>query len=130
VSTHGFPNLHLLYGPNTNLGHDSIILMIEAQVHYVIECIAGLDARGHAAVDVKEDVEARYNEDLQARLHTMAWYDVANSWYMDGGKVTNNWAGGTWEYMRRLRAVPWGAYELLGSRAARWKWMSGGSMRP
>jgi cation diffusion facilitator CzcD-associated flavoprotein CzcO len=115
VSTHGFPNLHMMYGPNTNLGHNSIIVMIEAQTRYIIECIKGIEERGSAALDVKEDVETRYNEEIQERLHTLAFYDVASSWYMDAGRVTNNWAGSTWEYMRRLRNVPWEAYDLLGS---------------
>lgn len=115
VSTHGFPNLHMLYGPNTNLGHNSILLMVEAQSRYIVACIQGLDERARAALDIKQDAETRYNEELQARLHTMAWYEVAASWYMDGGKITNNWAGSTWEYLRRMRHVPWDAYDLLGS---------------
>ncbi len=115
VSTHGFPNLHMLYGPNTNLGHNSILLMVEAQSRYIVECMEGLEARGRSALDVRQAVEDSYNAELQARLHTMAWYEVAASWYMDGGKVTNNWAGSTWEYVRRLRQVPWHAYDLLGS---------------
>lgn len=114
VSTHGFPNLHMMYGPNTNLGHNSIIVMLEAQARYIIACIQGIAARGSAALDVKKDAEIRYNEEIQVRLHAMAFYEVEASWYMDGGKVTNNWAGSTWEYMRRLREVSWDSYRLLG----------------
>jgi len=112
VSTSGFPNLHLLYGPNTNLGHTSIIIMLEAQVDYVIQAIEYLDANGLTAVDVKADVEVQYNQELQSRLSKMAFSLIEQSWYKDGNKITNNWAGGTKEYCRRLRQVDWNAYSL------------------
>lgn len=113
VSTNGFPNLHMMYGPNTNLGHSSIIIMLEAQADFVIRTIKHQGAQGLAAMDVKSDVENQFNVELQARLSNLAFTKVAQSWYMDGNKVTNNWAGGTKEYVRRLRSLDWVAYDAM-----------------
>ena len=110
VATHGFPNLHLLYGPNTNLGHTSVIIMHEAQANYIVRAIEYLDRHGHAALDIARDVEQRFNDDLQARLASTAFTQVTNSWYMDGQRITNNWPGGTREYLRRLNKVDWRRY--------------------
>ncbi len=117
IATHGFPNLYLLYGPNTNLGHNSIIIMIEAQVRYIVQCIEHTRSRQLAALDVRPDVEARYNAELQARLREMAFAEVDHSWYMDRGRITNNWAGSTWEYMRRLHRVRWEDFEEIPAPA-------------
>jgi cation diffusion facilitator CzcD-associated flavoprotein CzcO len=112
VSTHGFPNLHLLYGPNTNLGHTSIIIMLEAQADYVIQAMVNLDQLGKQSCEVKNEVEQDYNQELQTRLSTMAFSKIENSWYKDGDKVTNNWAGGTREYAKRLKKIDMAAYTL------------------
>jgi cation diffusion facilitator CzcD-associated flavoprotein CzcO len=110
VSTNGFPNLHLLYGPNTNLGHSSIIIMLEAQVDYILQTMRHIDETATQACEVKPDVEDRYNRELQSRLSKMAFSKVEQSWYKDGDKVTNNWAGGTREYVKRLKKIDIGAY--------------------
>jgi len=112
VSTNGFPNLHLLYGPNTNLGHSSIIIMLEAQVNYIIQAMDQLDQLGKQSCDVKKDVEANYNKEIQRRLSHMAFSKIEQSWYKDGNKVTNNWAGGTREYVRRLKKINMAAYTV------------------
>ena len=113
VATHGFPNLHLMYGPNTNLGHTSIIIMLEAQARYIVQSIIGLKQRSALALDVKAVCEQSYNEEIQNRLQQLAFSKVPDSWYMDGGRITNNWAGGTREYRRRLSNVAWDAYTLI-----------------
>lgn len=110
VSTHGFPNLHLLYGPNTNLGHSSIIIMLEAQVDYVLQTMAHLDKNSFKSCEVKESVEQRFNDELQQRLGRMAFSQIQQSWYKDGNRVTNNWAGGTREYTKRLKDLRSDAY--------------------
>jgi len=112
VSTNGFPNLHLLYGPNTNLGHSSIIIMLEAQADYVIQAMSYLDETGKQTCDIKDDVEQKYNQELQSRLSNMAFSKVAQSWYKDGNKVTNNWMGGTREYVKRLKKIDMSAYTI------------------
>jgi len=110
MSTHGFPNLHIMYGPNTNLGHNSIILMIEAQANYIIEAIKLLDTNNQQSIEVKAEVEAAYNQDIQNRLSNMTFAEVENSWYKDGDKITNNWVGSVGEYRKRLLNVDWSHY--------------------
>lgn len=105
VCTANFPNFFMMYGPNTNLGHNSIVLMAEAQAGYICACIKRM--RNAGALEVKAEVERQYNDELQRRLNGMVWNSLDSSWYKDGGRVTNNWAGTTWEYMRRLRDVRW-----------------------
>ena len=105
VSVNGFPNLHLLYGPNTNLGHTSIIIMLEAQSDYALKLIQHIDAESVLSCEIKRDIELEYNRELQHRLSTMAFSKIANSWYKDGDKVTNNWMGGTKEYVKRMNSL-------------------------
>ncbi len=64
----GFPNLFLLVGPNTGLGHNSIVFMIESQLNYLMDCIAHLDRTGTSVFDVRADVQPRFNEELQRKL--------------------------------------------------------------
>jgi len=102
VAVAGFPNLFLLYGPNTNLGHNSIIFMIECQVGYVVQCIRELFARDLPWLDVRREAQTRYNAELQRALAKTAWAAGCSSWYKTAsGKVTNNWSGFTVDYWRR-----------------------------
>jgi cation diffusion facilitator CzcD-associated flavoprotein CzcO len=100
----GFPNFFMLYGPNTNLGHNSIIFMIECQVHYVVRCLRELGRRGARFMDVRGDVTARFNAELQRKLAKTTWTAGCASWYKnDAGKVVNNWSGFTTDYWLRTR---------------------------
>lgn len=103
IATHEFPNLFFMYGPNTNLGHNSILLMAEAQANYILQAIAAVDQQKGAAVEVLPQVEERYNSELQSRLQQMVWNRVADSWYKSGGRITNNWPGSVGEYRRATR---------------------------
>ena len=108
----GFPNFFMMYGPNTNLGHNSIILMIEAQTKYILSCLDTLDANGAQWLDVTEDAQTEYNKEVTARLADMTWSVVDDSWYKRNGKITNNWMGRTTEYMRRTKHVDPTVYEF------------------
>jgi len=104
VAVAGFPNLFLLYGPNTNLGHNSIIFMIECQVRYVVQCIQRLARERTRALAVRPDVMAAYNAELQRDIKKTAWDAGCTSWYKTAsGKVTNNWSGFTLQYWWRTR---------------------------
>lgn len=103
IATCDFPNLFFMYGPNTNLGHNSILLMAEAQANYIVQLIAAVERQQCSAVEVYAEVEARYNSELQARLQSMVWNRVADSWYKSGGRITNNWPGSVGEYRRATR---------------------------
>ncbi len=101
VAVSGYPNLFFMYGPNTNLGHNSIVLMIESQCRYLLSLFTQMASQSIQAVDVKAEVQAAYNAELAERLADSAWVLIEDSWYLQGGKVTNNWVGRTTEYRRR-----------------------------
>jgi cation diffusion facilitator CzcD-associated flavoprotein CzcO len=109
----GFPNLFLLYGPNTNLGHNSIIFMVERQMEYALPAILKL-ARGEARrIVVRPDAHQAYNETLQKRLASTAWAAGCGSWYKtDDGVMPNNWAGNTAEFARMMKRFDVEAYEI------------------
>ncbi len=112
ISVAGYPNLFLLYGPNTNLGAGSIIVMLEAQIRYVTRALELIgDGR---ALDVRPDVQRRYADDVQRRLRDTVWTGC-DSWYrQDGdGRIVNNWPGFVTEYVRETRAVDVGDYAVL-----------------
>jgi cation diffusion facilitator CzcD-associated flavoprotein CzcO len=113
VAVAGFPNLFLMYGPNTNLGHNSILFMIEAQVRYIVECVGELSRSSRAWLDVKPEVQLAFNDEVQAALAETVWATSCGSWYKTAsGKVTNNWKGFTLEYWWRMRRPDWSAYRL------------------
>lgn len=100
----GFPNLFMLYGPNTNLGHNSIVYMLESQADYVHEALRYAAAHGARWLDVRPQAHADYNSDLQKRLENTVWQAGCDSWYVtEAGKNTNNWPGFTFDYRRQTR---------------------------
>lgn len=113
VLVSGFPNLFLLYGPNTNLGHNSILFMIECQVRYILRCLDELGRRGARWLDVKRDAMARSNAELQDALAKTTWSADCNSWYKTAdGKITNNWSGRTAAYWRVTRKPDFGELDV------------------
>jgi cation diffusion facilitator CzcD-associated flavoprotein CzcO len=109
----GFPNMFMLYGPNTNLGAGSIVYMLESQIEYVVEAVRALGRTRVAYMDVRADVQSEFNEVIQSRLADSVWTAGCTSWYRtESGKVTNNWPGFTYEYRRRTRRPDLGDYEL------------------
>jgi cation diffusion facilitator CzcD-associated flavoprotein CzcO len=106
----GFPNLFLLVGPNTGLGHTSMVFMIESQVAYVVDALAHMDATAATTVDVRPEAQDRYNARLQRRLARTVWNrGGCRSWYLDAnGRNTSLWPGSTWTFRRRTRRFdPW-----------------------
>ena len=109
----GYPNFFMMYGPNTNLGHNSIIIMIEAQTRYILSCLNVLSKRQAKWLDVKAPVQQSYNAWVQDRLRESVWANVDRSWYKnEAGKITNNWVGRTTEYRRKTRSVNPDDYEF------------------
>ena len=106
VTVTGFPNFFMLYGPNTNLGHNSILVMIEAQVDYILNLLGKMQARGLQRIDVKRPVMDEYNRTLQQDLAKSVWATTGASWYkLADGTITNNWPHSTIRYRRLLRDV-------------------------
>jgi len=102
----GYPNLFLIIGPNTGLGHNSMILMIEAQVAYILDALQQMQRHRIATVEVKPAVEQAYNHQLQDKLTRTIWNTGGcRSWYLDPrtGKNTTLWPGSTWRFKQITR---------------------------
>jgi cation diffusion facilitator CzcD-associated flavoprotein CzcO len=108
----GFPNMFVMYGPNTNLGSGSIISMLEPQAAYVRQAVQLLDKSGPSYVAVKPAVEERFDSETQARIGDSVWTQCT-SWYRNAaGRVTTNWPGTVTEYQRRTKRLDPADYEL------------------
>ncbi|BAZ53639.1 putative flavin-binding monooxygenase [Nostoc sp. NIES-4103] len=95
----GFPNLFMLYGPNTNTSN-SIIFMVECQVRYVMSCIRLIQRRSLRYLDVKPNIQSLFNQKLQAAAAKTVWSSNCTSWYKtDKGKIVNNWPQSTLYYL-------------------------------
>lgn len=104
VAVAGFPNLFILYGPNTNLGHNSILFMIEQQVGYILQLVDDLMTPGVRSVEVTDEAMARFDDEILAATAKTVWAEDCASWYKnDAGRVTNNWPDFTVRYRRRMR---------------------------
>lgn len=113
ISVNGFPNLFILYGPNTNLGHNSIIYMLESQFPYVLACLDKLD-QGVRYLDVRKPAQDAWNRQVQQAISQSVWEQGCSSWYKNAaGKHTNNWSGFTFSYRRQTRRPQWADYELV-----------------
>jgi cation diffusion facilitator CzcD-associated flavoprotein CzcO len=105
VTVPGFPNMFILYGPNTNTSGGSIIVYLEAQAAYVRQALEQLIARGGGAIDVRADVEAASDRELQERFAGTAWTQCS-SWYRnDSGRIVANWPGYMRDYLQRTRVL-------------------------
>ena len=104
ITVPGFPNCFMLYGPNTNLGHNSILFMVERQVSYVLQALAltttaGRSSRSRVSVDVKPEAFRRDSHRTQRLMDTTAWAGSCRSWYKTAtGRITNNWPSWTVRY--------------------------------
>ena len=114
VTVHGFPNFFVLYGPNTNLGHNSITFMLERQVEYAVKALEELERAGAKAMAPRREAQDAFNAQLQADLIKTSWADpTCNSWYKtDDGRITQNWSGHTRAYADAVAEVKLEDYEL------------------
>jgi cation diffusion facilitator CzcD-associated flavoprotein CzcO len=109
----GFPNLYMLTGPNTGLGHNSMVYMIESQIHFAMAHLRALDAAGAKTVEVTEEAERAFNEELQARWPQTVWASGCTSWYLDpNGRNVMLWPGATFTFRKLTRAVDPGHVKL------------------
>jgi cation diffusion facilitator CzcD-associated flavoprotein CzcO len=101
----GFPNLFVLVGPNTGLGHSSMIYMIESQVAYTIDALRYLQRTGIPAVEVRPEAQLAYNQTVQRRMAGTVWTTGGcSSWYLDThGHNTTLWPTFTWRFRRATR---------------------------
>ena len=108
----GFPSFWTLYGPNTNLGHNSILFMIESQVAWVVQAVQQLQ-RGAAWLDVRPEAAADFDDWVQARSQSTVFAGGCTSWYLTAdGRNTQNWPASTLTFRRRLRRLQLDDLEL------------------
>jgi hypothetical protein len=118
ITVSGFPNLFLLLGPNTGLGHNSVVLMTEAQIGYVMDCLRLMRKRRSKVIEVRDEVQKRFIQELQERLSGTVWQaGGCRSWYQDAATGENPviWPGSVVSYMRRTKKVATGEYTLSNS---------------
>jgi cation diffusion facilitator CzcD-associated flavoprotein CzcO len=116
INVSGFPNLFLLMGPNTGLGHNSMIFMIEAQARYTVQAITAMRRGALAALEVRPAVEQAFRAGLARQLEHTVWTSGCNSWYMAPDGDVLLWPGFTFDYWRRTRTVDLRNYEVRAAR--------------
>lgn len=101
----GFPNLFLMYGPNTNLGHSSIVYMLESQARYVADALSTMEREHLGEVEVREDVVSGWGDRMQDGLQRTVWNaGGCASWYFDSrGRNSAMWPTFTFRFRRALR---------------------------
>jgi cation diffusion facilitator CzcD-associated flavoprotein CzcO len=116
----GFPNLFMLLGPNTGLGHNSVVFMIEAQIAYVAGALRALADRGATVAEVRREAQDASNAAIQERLQGSVWNSGGcASWYLDEhGRNSTIWPGFTWPFKRRTLRFDAESYDLRAPRAA------------
>ena len=109
----GFPNFFVLYGPNTNLGHNSILVMVERQIEYVLRCLGSLAERRATAIEVTPAAFERDVAEVQERVKSTVWAAACHSWYKTAtGRVTQNWPGFTVSYWKATLRPRLGDYRF------------------
>ncbi|HEX5776044.1 MAG TPA: NAD(P)/FAD-dependent oxidoreductase [Caulobacteraceae bacterium] len=113
ITVSGFPNYFMLLGPNTGLGHNSQIVMIEAQINYVMSALEKLDAGKIRALDLKPQVLEVHDRQIQDKLKASVWQQGGcMSWYQDAtGRNVTLWPGFTFDYVKQTKAVNLDEYE-------------------
>jgi hypothetical protein len=115
ITVPGFPNFFMLYGPNTNLGHNSIVYMLESQIAHVMRIVRALRERNASRVEIDAVHFDAFNENIRRRLARTVWNGCA-SWYLDAnGNNTTNWPGFTLSYGWLTRHAGLGAYRFLSA---------------
>jgi cation diffusion facilitator CzcD-associated flavoprotein CzcO len=97
--TPGFPNFFMLYGPNTNLAHNSILFMVECQIHYLVACLKRMIREKDRTIEIRRNAAEHYDERLQHWLQKTVWTGPCSSWYKnEAGEVVNNWSSPVLKY--------------------------------
>jgi cation diffusion facilitator CzcD-associated flavoprotein CzcO len=116
ITVADMPNLFFLLGPNTALGHTSVVIMIESQIRYVAQAIAAVDKAGAQALAPSRAAQDRFNAELQEKLAGSVWNTGGcRSWYLDEHGVNRTlWSGMTWQYWRDTRSLKLAEYTFFG----------------
>jgi cation diffusion facilitator CzcD-associated flavoprotein CzcO len=100
-----FPNLFLMAGPNTGTGHTSLVIMIEAQIEYVLRCLRYLDDHAVKTVEVRKRTVDAFNAEVQKRMSSTVWtMGGCSSWYLDKtGRNSTLWPDFSWRFTKLTR---------------------------
>jgi cation diffusion facilitator CzcD-associated flavoprotein CzcO len=114
----GFPNMLFVIGPNTGLGHSSMVFMIESQLNYLASALRTMRERGVATFEVRPEVQRAYNERLQRRMQRTIWQTGGcASWYLDKhGNNTTLWPSFTFVFRQITRHFDAEAYHLTAAK--------------
>ncbi len=114
ITVPGFPNFFLLLGPNTGLGHTSVVFMIESQIQHVLSCLRILSRERASTIEARTPPTREYNDALQRRLRRAVWSaGGCRSWYLDDGGVNRAlWPGFSFEYWARTRRARRSDYDV------------------
>jgi cation diffusion facilitator CzcD-associated flavoprotein CzcO len=113
----GFPNLFVLAGPNTGIGHTSLLVMIEAQLDYVLGAIRHLEATGARSLDLRPTAMRRWTHEVQRKSSSTVWSSGGcASWYLDAeGRNGSIWPDYTYKFVRRTKRFDAESYEIVGA---------------
>lgn len=113
VTVPGFPNMFLLYGPNTNGGSGSVVNTIECGIGHVLAALAEMERADAARIEVRREVADAFDRELKAKLESTVWHSGCTNWYVDeNGNDPNNWPWLWRDYRRRTATLAPGAYSL------------------
>jgi cation diffusion facilitator CzcD-associated flavoprotein CzcO len=116
MSVAGFPNLFMIIGPNTALGHNSMVFMIESQLNYLMGCLEAMSARRASTVEVRSDAVAEFNDEIDRAMRGTVWSAGCNSWYLDSaGRNSVIWPGWSFRFRTRTRRFEPQKYLLSGA---------------
>ncbi len=107
-----FPNLFVVYGPNTNLGGSSIINMLESQSAAIVGLLRHTGKSGGRTVAVRTEVEREFDSEIQARLSDSVWAGCVNWYHENGGRISTNWPGTVAEYKQRCARIDPADFEV------------------
>jgi cation diffusion facilitator CzcD-associated flavoprotein CzcO len=106
TSVHQFPNLFIMLGPNTGLGHNSMIYMIESQTNYIMDGIQKMINQNIKSIEVRKDIQDTFNAEIQKKLEGTIWLSGCKSWYLSAdGKNHTVWPGFTLEFRNRTKTI-------------------------
>ncbi len=112
----GFPNLFMIVGPNTGLGHSSMVFMMESQFNYIVDACKTMAARNIDSFSVDPAIVEAFNDEVQREMGHTVWSSGCSSWYLDAsGRNTTLWPDFTWRYRQRTRRFDADHYSLTRS---------------
>ncbi len=113
VVANGFPNMYLTGGPNSAHGHTSFIFVLENHINYIVGCIAGALKANYHSIEVREQVQADYNAQMQKQLKGMVWSSGCKNWYTTAeGRVFTQLPGFSWQYASKLKRPAWSDFAI------------------